>query len=37
MKYKPSETALLVDLMRALGALDPADWNETTLGYEVLK
>lgn len=37
MEYKPSETALFIDLMRALGALDPADWNETTLGYEVVK
>lgn len=37
MEYKPSETALLVELMRALGALDPADWAETTLAYEVKK
>lgn len=37
MEYKPSETALLIDLMRALGALDPADWAETTLAYEVKK
>jgi hypothetical protein len=35
MEYKPSETALLVELMRVLGALDPADWAETTLAYEV--
>ena len=26
-----------VELMRALGALDPADWAETTLDYEVQK
>lgn len=37
MEYKPSETALLVELMRALGALDPADWAETTVTYEVRK
>ena len=37
MEYKPSETALLVELMRELGALDPADWAETTLDYEVKK
>jgi hypothetical protein len=37
MEYKPSETALMVELMRALGALDPADWAETTLAYEVRK
>ena len=37
MEYKPSETALLVELMRALGALDPADWAEATLPYEVRK
>jgi hypothetical protein len=37
MEYKPSETALLIDLMRALGAMDPADWAETTLAYEVKK
>lgn len=36
-EYKPSETALLLDLMRALGAMDPADWVETTLAYEVKK
>jgi len=37
MEYKPSETALLIDLMRALGTMDPADWAETTLAYEVVK
>ena len=37
MEYKPSETALLIDLMRALGAMDPADWAEATLAYEVKK
>jgi len=37
MEYKPTETALLIDLMRALGAMDPADWAETTLAYEVKK
>jgi len=37
MEYKPSETALLIDLMRALGAMDPADWAEATLPYEVRK
>jgi hypothetical protein len=37
MEYKPSETALLVELMRELGALDPADWAEATLAYEVRK
>jgi len=37
MEYKPSDTAVLIDLMRALGALDPADWAETTLAYEVKK
>jgi len=37
MEYKPSETALLVELMRELGTLDPADWAETTLDYEVKK
>jgi len=37
MEYKPSETALLIDLMRALGAMDPADWAEATLVYEVRK
>ncbi len=37
MEYKPSETALLIDLMRTLGAMDPADWAETTLAYEVKK
>lgn len=37
MEYKPAETALMVELMRALGALDPADWAEATLPYEVRK
>jgi len=37
MEYQPSETALLVELMRALGALDPAEWAEATLAYEVKK
>jgi len=37
MEYKPSETALLIDLMRALGTMDPADWAEATLPYEVRK
>ena len=37
MEYKPSETALLIELMRALGAFDPADWAETTMAYEVRK
>lgn len=37
MEYKPSETALLIDLMRILGAMDPADWAEATLAYEVKK
>jgi len=37
MEYKPSETALLVELMRELGALDPANWAEATLAYEVRK
>lgn len=37
MEYKPAETALMVELMRALGALDPADWAEATLAYEVKK
>jgi hypothetical protein len=37
MEYKPSETALLIDLMRALGVMDPADWAEATLPYEVRK
>ena len=35
MEYKPSETALLIDLMRVLGTMDPADWAEATLPYEV--
>ena len=37
MEYKPTETALLIDLMQTLGAMDPADWAETTLAYEVRK
>jgi len=37
MEYKPSEPALLIEPMRTLGAMDPADWAETTLGYEVKK
>jgi hypothetical protein len=37
MEYKPSETAFLIDLMQTLGAMDPADWAEATLPYEVRK
>jgi hypothetical protein len=36
-EYDPSQTALLVDLMRVLAALDPADWAEDTAEYEVRK
>ena len=36
-EYNPRDTALLLDLMRALAALDPADWAETTVTYEVKK
>jgi hypothetical protein len=36
-EYNPRDTALLLDLMRALAALDPADWAETTVTYEVRK
>lgn len=36
-EYDPSQTALLVDLMRVLAALDPADWAEATAEYEVRK
>ena len=36
-EYNPKDTALLLDLMRALAALDPADWAETTVTYEVRK
>lgn len=36
-EYEPSQTALLLDLMRALAALDPADWAEATAVYEVRK
>lgn len=34
-EYEPSQTALLVDLMRALAALDPADWAEATAEYSI--
>jgi hypothetical protein len=37
MEDKPSESALLIDLMRALGTMDSAEWAETTLAYEVGK
>lgn len=36
-EYNAKQTALLIDLMRALAALDPADWAETTAVYEVRK
>lgn len=36
-EYSPAQTALLVDLMRVLAALDPADWSEATAEYEVRK
>ena len=36
-EYNSKQTALFIDLMRALAALDPADWTETTAPYEVRK
>lgn len=36
-EYDPSKTALLLDLMRVLATLDPADWAEATAEYEVRK
>lgn len=36
-EYDPSQTALLLDLMRVLATLDPADWAEATAEYEVRK
>ncbi|WP_447975033.1 DUF4384 domain-containing protein [Nitrospira sp. Kam-Ns4a] len=36
-EYEPSQTALLLDLRRALALLDPADWAEATVEYEVRK
>ncbi len=34
-EYDPSQTALLLDLMRVLATFDPADWAEATAEYEV--
>lgn len=36
-EFKPTETALLTDLLRALAMMDPADWAEATAVYEVRK
>ncbi len=36
-EYEPTQTALLMDLMRVLAALDPAEWAEATVEYEVRK
>jgi hypothetical protein len=36
-EFKPTETALLTDLLRVLAMLDPADWAEATAVYEVRK
>ena len=33
--YQPANTALLRDLLKALSALDPSDWTETTTPYRV--
>jgi hypothetical protein len=36
-EYRPSDTVLLVDLLKTLTAVDPSHWTESSSRYEIVK